>query len=60
MKAAPYPNAVILPHPAMSASQAEQVCKETGREIHMDGKGHLSLELPFEWHDFTPTEPEAA
>ena len=53
---APYPNATIYPHTAMSATQTEKVCAETGLECRMDSKGVLTLELPREWHDDKPDD----
>jgi len=41
---APYPHALVLMHPAMSAAQAEQVARDTGREIvHDQQTGNYSL-----------------
>ena len=37
-------SATLLPHPAMSALQAEHVCIDNDLELRQDGRGHLSLE----------------
>lgn len=40
---APYPNALVLPHPALSAQQAEQLCREHALRLAQDGRGNLRL-----------------
>ena len=40
---APYPNATILPHPALTAAAAEQVCRENNLQFIQDGRGRLEL-----------------
>ena len=42
MRAA-YPNAVLLPHPAMSAARAERVCHVNGLRLMQTSRGHLYL-----------------
>lgn len=34
---------MILPHPALSAAQAEHLCHRHGFKIAQDGRGHLYL-----------------
>lgn len=40
----PYPEARIFLHPALSAAQADHICRRDGLEIVQDGCGHLSIE----------------
>lgn len=40
---APYPNATILPHPALTAAAAERVCRDNDLQFVQDGRGHVEL-----------------